>query len=216
MLVDIYRMDHPDDLTDSEFQEWKEKCLLPKQRLVLTIFTIWLEDHRLLEEEPHIAQRLTDFLNLITTPAPLALTAKLIIQSVERLVCYPNPKIIIPSLTSLKTFANPVAPVASITPRRRRKSRPHKGDLLRLDPADIAEQLALIEFKLYAKITPQECIRYAKTQTGKSVVNLTTFCATHDTVAAWVQSTILSNDALGRRADTVDFWIKVAEVWSRP
>jgi son of sevenless len=69
-----------------------------------------------------------------------------------------------------------------------------------------------MEYRLYNKISPQECIKYAKTQVGKPVCNLMNFCATHDKLAAWVTSTVLSNEALGKRADTVDFWIKVAEV----
>lgn len=86
LLVERYRMDHPPDLTGSEFEEWKDKKLLPTQKRVLTILTMWLEDHDLLEEEPYIAQRLTDFLTLIISPPPLALTAKLMLQSLERLV----------------------------------------------------------------------------------------------------------------------------------
>jgi son of sevenless-like protein len=69
-----------------------------------------------------------------------------------------------------------------------------------------------MEHALYEKITPQECIKYARTQSGKAVAGLTGFCATHDKLVAWVQSTILNNEQLGKRADTVDFWIKVAEV----
>jgi son of sevenless-like protein len=86
MLVDTYRMERPPNLTKVELEEWVEKFLFPTQCRVLTIFTVWLEDHRLLEEEPQIAQRLTDFLAHITTPAPQALTAKLIIKTIERLV----------------------------------------------------------------------------------------------------------------------------------
>ncbi|KAJ7024347.1 ras guanine nucleotide exchange factor domain-containing protein [Mycena alexandri] len=194
MLVARYHMELPEDLTDTQAEEWREKMQLPTQRRTLTLFTMWLQDHRLLEEEPHIAQRLTDFLTHIVSPQPLALTAKLIIRSIEDL-----------------TFANPVAASPTVPPRKRRKSKNHKNELLRLDPTDIAEQLALLEFKLYVKLTAQECISYAKTQTGKQVENLCKFCATHDKLAAWVKTSILTNEALGKRADTVDFWIKVAE-----
>ncbi|KAJ6486221.1 ras guanine nucleotide exchange factor domain-containing protein [Mycena vitilis] len=194
LLVARYHMERPEHLTDEQVDEWREKMQLPTQRRTLTLFTMWLQDHRLLEEEPHIAQRLTDFLAKITTPQPLALTAKLIIRSIEDL-----------------TFANPVDQSPTVSTRKRRKSKNHKNDLLRLDPTDIAEQLALLEFKLYVKITAQECISYAKVQTGKAVENLCTFCATHDKLAAWVKTSILNNEALGKRADTVDFWIKVAE-----
>lgn len=85
MLVEIYRMDHPKDLATAEFEEWKGH-LINTQRRVLMIFTMWLEDHRLLEEEPYIAQRLTEFLRLITAP-PLASMARLLAKTIQRLVC---------------------------------------------------------------------------------------------------------------------------------
>ncbi|KAJ7204466.1 ras guanine nucleotide exchange factor domain-containing protein [Mycena pura] len=193
LLVKRYHMECPEGLTDEQAEEWQQGMQLPTQRRILALFHMWLEDHRLLEEEPHIAQHLTKFLTQITQPS-LALAAKLIIGKIEDL-----------------TFASPNESSPTVPPRRRRKSKNHKNDLLRLDPADIAEQLALLEFKLYAKLTPQECISYAKTQTGKKVENMYLFCATHDKLAAWVKTSILTNEALGKRADTVDFWIKVAE-----
>ncbi|KAJ7610925.1 ras guanine nucleotide exchange factor domain-containing protein [Roridomyces roridus] len=195
MLVARYRMERPENLTEDQAQEWRERMQIPTQSRTLNLFTMWLQDHRMLEEEPHIANRLTDFLTQITQPQSLALTAKLILRSIEDL-----------------TFAEPTAPSPTVPPRKRRKSKNlGKTDLWRLDPSDIAEQLALLEFKRYVKITAQECISYAKTQTGKPVENLCAFCATHDKLAAWVKTSILTNEALGRRADTVDFWIKVAE-----
>ncbi|KAF7307282.1 hypothetical protein MIND_00522100 [Mycena indigotica] len=194
LLVARYQMGRPEGLTDEQAEEWREKMQMPTQRRILTLFTMWLQDHRLLEEEPHIAQRLTDFLTQITQPPPLALTAKLIIHSIEDL-----------------TFANPSEMSPTVPPRKRRKSKNHKNELLRFDPGDIAEQLALLEFKLYAKLTSQECIAYSKIQSGSKVQRLTTFCSTHDKLAAWVKTSILTNEALGKRADTVDFWIKVAE-----
>jgi son of sevenless-like protein len=81
-----------------------------------------------------------------------------------------------------------------------------------MDPVDIAEQLTLLEFGLYVRISPQECLAYAKTQSGTAVANLVEFCGTHDKLASWVKSSVLLNDALSKRADTIDFWIKVAEV----
>lgn len=87
VLVGHYRMEPPPNLTTQEMEEWKDKLLLPSQCRVLTIFTVWLEDHRLLEEEPQIAQPLTKFLKSISSPPPQALTANLIINTIERLVC---------------------------------------------------------------------------------------------------------------------------------
>lgn len=98
------------------------------------------------------------------------------------------------------------------TPRKPRKSKAHKGDLLKLDPVDLAEQLALWEQGLYVKVTIQECLSYAKTQSGPSVAKLLAFCNTHDNLVSWVKGSILGHEILGKRSDTVDFWIKVAEV----
>jgi son of sevenless len=113
---------------------------------------------------------------------------------------------------TVQTFATPANPSPRNPPRRRRRIHPHKNDLLRLYTADVAEQLSLFEFKLYAKVTPQECIRHATTSSSGSENNLSLFCGTHDKLAAWVKTSILNNHALGKRAETIDFWIKVAEV----
>ncbi|THV06545.1 ras GEF [Dendrothele bispora CBS 962.96] len=209
MLVGFYRMERPQNVTDAEYEDWGEKRLLPTQHEVFTLFTLWLEEHRLLEEEPHIAGRLTEFVNSITT-GPHTSVANGIFQTIKRL-----------------TFATP-ATISPVKTSRRRRGRHPKNDLLKLDSTDVAEQLTLLEYRLYAKITDQECLNLAKSRpsasssTGPSsksspppkvclTLNLDNFCATHDKLAAWVTSTILNNDQLSRRADTVDFWIKVAE-----
>ncbi|KIK70475.1 hypothetical protein GYMLUDRAFT_275426 [Collybiopsis luxurians FD-317 M1] len=198
MLVDIYRMPYPENLTESEFGEWMDRCLQPTQKMILTVFTMWLEEHRLLEEEPHISSRLIEFLKQIQPPSALAVTAELIVQSITRLTFEPNTTI----------SSSPVD--------KRKKYKTPKNDLLSIQPSDIAEQLSLYEFKFYSKIVPQDCIAQAS-QTGRPAgctrarEILSAFCSTHDKLAAWVTDTILSTSVLARRSDTVDYWIKVAE-----
>lgn len=109
------------------------------------------------------------------------------------------------------TRARSVSP--NTTPSKRRKvSRGHKNELIRMDPTELAEQLALFEYRLYIKVRPKDCIIWSKTQAGEAVASLIEFCATHDRIAGWVKSSILQNEGLGKRADTIDFWIRVAEV----
>jgi son of sevenless len=81
-----------------------------------------------------------------------------------------------------------------------------------MDPGMIAQHLTILEHKLYQRIKAQECLNWAKVQSGRTVTNLYTFSSTHDKIAKWVRLSVLGNDGLGKRADTVDFWIKVAEV----
>jgi son of sevenless-like protein len=79
-------MTYPENLTEPEIIEWRDRCLQPTQRMILNVFTIWLEEQRLLEEEPHISRRLIEFLELIKPPSVLSQTADLIIKSITRLV----------------------------------------------------------------------------------------------------------------------------------
>ncbi|KAG7099854.1 hypothetical protein E1B28_001661 [Marasmius oreades] len=194
MLVDHFCTDPPSELTEAEFEDWKEKNLHSRQSMVLTIFSMWLEESRMLEEEPQIATPLTAFLNHIKSPNPLASQGQRIVESIKRL-----------------TFTTPSNNLPPLSSKGNKRRKDPKNDLLRLEYADVAEQLCLLEFNHYSKITPQECIRYAKTQTGKPVEHLGTFCSTHNKIAAWVTTSVLDSTVLARRADTVDFWIKVAE-----
>ena len=86
LLTEFFGMEPPANANQAETREWREKRFRPCQKRVLTVLTTWLEDHRLLQEEPHIAQHLTDFLVKIVDPSPLALTAQLMLRSLERLV----------------------------------------------------------------------------------------------------------------------------------
>ena len=86
MLVDVYGMEFPDNISEPEFAEWREKCCLPTQKIVMEVFGDWLEHHRLLEEEPHIARRLTVFLSSIPPQNIMSGTAKVLLQTIQRLV----------------------------------------------------------------------------------------------------------------------------------
>ncbi|KAG6846086.1 hypothetical protein H0H87_006450 [Tephrocybe sp. NHM501043] len=186
MLVDIYQMDHPKDLASADFEEWK-KHLVSTQTRVLEVFDLWLTDHRLLQDDAHIAQKLTEFLKLILSP-PLAAAARRLTKQIERLTFSIN---------------------SPTSPKRTKKSKAHKNDLLKLEPVDIAEQLTLIESKRYVKITPKECLQHIRKQAPVS--NLSEFCSTHDKIVSWVKTCILTVEALGKRATIIEFWIKVAE-----
>lgn len=53
---------------------------------VLAVLSMWLEDYGLLEDDPDIAPQLKDFLDLVISPPSLAFSAKLILQSLNKLV----------------------------------------------------------------------------------------------------------------------------------
>ena len=81
-----------------------------------------------------------------------------------------------------------------------------------MDTLLFAEHFCMQEQKLYAKIRPQECMIWAKSQLSSNAKHLAAFNAFEDKISAWVKLSILSNEGLGKRSETVDLWIKVAEV----
>jgi son of sevenless len=88
MLVQSYETNPPADLTSSGLEEWRAKWQGPTRKRILMIFLLWLEDHGLLDEEPWIANRITHFLTAKVTPSPMKVTAKLILDSIHRLVLF--------------------------------------------------------------------------------------------------------------------------------
>ena len=85
MLVERFHLKPNESLTESEYLNWKANLRIPVQRIVLDILKRWLENYQLLEEEPHIAQRLKEFLDLIVSP-PHNKIAAIIIQTIDHMV----------------------------------------------------------------------------------------------------------------------------------
>lgn len=85
-LVGRFKIVPPANFSEDEIEEWKEKKQKSTQQRVLTLFTMWLEDHNLIKEDQHIVPRLQEFLLSVTDPHPLAIPAKLIVEAIGRLV----------------------------------------------------------------------------------------------------------------------------------
>ncbi|KAF9654172.1 ras GEF [Thelephora ganbajun] len=191
-LVGRFKMAPPVYLSEDEFGEWKEKKQRSTQQRVLTLFTVWLEDHNLIKEDPHIVPRLQGFLQSIVDPHPLAIPAILIIGAIERLSHVP-----LAPLT-------PLTPAH--TPKRRKQPKFPTTELVKMDTQEVAQQLTLIEHRLYAKIRVQECWEW-----GRAGGPLHDFMSTHDKLASWVKMSILNLRHVAKRAEMVDFWITCAE-----
>ncbi|KIJ54182.1 hypothetical protein M422DRAFT_241434 [Sphaerobolus stellatus SS14] len=195
LLIDRYQIDAPAELAEDQFEEWKLKKLMPSRARVLFTFKVWIEKYGLMEDDPHIIPRLREFLELIHSPPAHAQNAKALLLEMQR------------HRNSSRPLSSPILSA----PPPRKHSRRHRNELLRLDHSDLARQLTLYEARLYLKVRPHECLTWATAPKSDGVKNLRAFVATSDKLAAWVKMSVLGNDALGKRADTIDMWIKVAE-----
>ena len=212
LLLSQYNREQPEGLTGVEADDWRIKRLFPTQRRVLSILETWLVYHRMIEDDPPVAQCLQTWLNsLIQAGESVALTTELS-KTLERLVssaAYYEAWLF--AHIARQTFAVPSNPSPTNKHLKRRKTRDSKHELLRVDASQLAENLCLYESRLYAKIAPRECLEWVNTRTGEPVANLLAFCGIHDKLGAWVKNSILWTDNLARRADVVDLWVKVAE-----
>jgi son of sevenless-like protein len=97
----------------------------------------------------------------------------------------------------------------------RRKPRAPKGEFLKWDTTEVANHITLMESRAYNKIRPHECLSWTRSSKGPGVIYLTNFISMSDRLATWVKLSILTCESLGKRADMIDHWIKIAEVRSR-
>jgi son of sevenless-like protein len=215
LLISQYELDVSPNLSEEEFEQWKREKLRPTQKRVLTVLTMWLEEYDLLNQDPEVAPKLQDFLALVISPPTLALTAKHMLRSLERLVSFGRIITFTPLfLISFQTFAEPTS-LETIVLSSKKWKKVRKGDgleLVRMDALELAQHLSLFESEPYRKIRPQECFLWSKIKEGEVVKNIQAFCATHNKLADWVKCSILEVSTLGKRANVVDFWIRVAEV----
>ncbi|EJD54484.1 ras GEF [Auricularia subglabra TFB-10046 SS5] len=187
----------PDGLDESQMQRWLEERAKPVQLRVLEVLRCWLEEHHMLQEDAEIASRMQEFLAQIRSPPAAALSARQILLSMERLISSPGETV-------------PIAPAFPSVSRRRARPQQPVNDIFKIDALVLAQQLTIHESLLYSRIRPQECVRYLKDQKGPGTTHLRAFCGTNDKIAALVKSTVLDIDNLHKRADALEYWIKVA------
>ena len=225
-LRDLYEMEYPPRLSEEQFKEWKDKKLRPTQMRyglvalkvalrhgsvcfrILQVLTQWVEKHGLLIDDPALVHRLCEFLLLIKSPTANALTAKhlqITIEKMQQKLAAAATRSSTPSPTSANVSLSSSFP-------KRRQTKKHKNEFLKCDEGELANQLTILESRAYMKIRPGELLIFPQNQKGDVVRNLISFCAMNDRLAAWVKLSILSYDGLGKRADTIDHWIRVAEV----
>lgn len=175
---------------------------------ILQVLTHWVEKHGLLTDDPALVPRLCEFLSCIKTPHPNGLTAKQLRETIDKTQQR------LAAVATRSSTPSPTSATVSLSSSfpKRRGTKKHKNDFLKSDVGELANQLTILESRAYMKIRPGELLIFPQNPKGDGVRNLTNFCAMNDKLAAWVKLSILSNDGLGKRADTIDHWIKVAEV----
>ncbi len=86
LLVMHFSIPHPNYLSPKELERWKEMKQKSTRRRVLTVLQVWVDDYGLLQDDPHLARRVVDFVSNVTSPPALADIARDVLKSLERYV----------------------------------------------------------------------------------------------------------------------------------
>ena len=91
---------------------------------------------------------------------------------------------------------------------------PPKSSLLSFHPIEVARQLCLMEFEVYAKIKPMECVNQAWTKPNKEVnaSNIYQIIRNSNKVPMMVGTIILSGEDAQMRAKFIVAFLKIAQV----
>jgi hypothetical protein len=86
--------------------------------------------------------------------------------------------------------------------------------LLDVDPLETARQLTIIEMEIFMKIQPIELMKqeWSKKNTVSLAVNVRAMSALSTKITGWVICTILQAVDIKKRAATLKYFIKLAEV----
>ncbi|KAF8333089.1 ras guanine nucleotide exchange factor domain-containing protein [Cantharellus anzutake] len=187
--------DEPRELSDAEFREWRDCKLRPVQCRVLRVLAYWVTEKNMVEiEGEEQVKQLKDFLTCIRVPSPNTEDARKLLELIQA-----------------RAPEQPISP-SSISPTTRRRNRAIpllrkavKGDLLKCDAVDIAQQLTLMQYSMYQKILPQELASWSKCQDWgkptKYTRNLVRFVQFSTRLQTLVTYAVLNTEQLSKRRD---------------
>ncbi|ORY87394.1 hypothetical protein BCR35DRAFT_330390 [Leucosporidium creatinivorum] len=197
LLIERFLIEAPEGLTVEEMKEWETRKLRPIRARVANVLKSWVREYMDHDQlDPELLRRIADFAsNTMRDPVQ----SPQIIKVVEERLSGVAPR----QVGNLAP--GPLPP--SFVPRNFRKLK-----FMDIDPLELARQLTIMDGRLFARITPQECLGKAwPKQYGSEAPNISAMIDMSNAVTRWVTETILQQDDLKKRANIVKQFILVAE-----
>lgn len=245
LLIARFMIQPPEGLSPDEFALWSEKKQKPIRLRVINVLKSWLENYWLEDEifvtlsalngvdeleEEAVDQSRVAFFQIFLKFAQQIKSQKfpgsnsLMNIIVKRMnTIEPWAKQQQKRIKLLKSSGSMPAPPPSILPKNLKKFK-----LSEVDPVEMARQLCVRDFKLFAEVTPFECLKRAcrKTTFGLNIsatgqttiesVNGKSHCITRlitnsNHLTNWVSYAILRHSEPKRRATSIRYFIEVAD-----
>lgn len=173
---------------------------------VFNVIKSWLETYYNEEEDRHMLPEITRFTDTVIVET-MKFGADQLSKLVKKRMLAEDSSQIRKMKLNVRTAEMPVP----ILPKSMKRLK-----LLELDPQELARQLTIMDFRLYNRIKPVECLdkNWGKPdgQQGHHIAaNIKASIEHSNQITAWVTDSILSKEETKRRASVLKHWILVAE-----
>ena len=204
-LFSRYQLPAPEELTTEELEIWKEKKLKLVRLRVFNVIKSWLETYFNEEEDRPILPEISHFTEHVIVESMKFGAEQLAKLIKKRMLAEDSSQI-----RKMKLNVRPAEMPVPILPKNMKRIK-----LLELDPHELARQMTIMDFKLYNRIKPVECLdkNWGKPDSdqGHIAANVKASIEHSNQVTAWVTDSILSKEEVKKRAVVLKHWIFVAE-----
>ncbi|KAK4509955.1 DNA mismatch repair protein Mlh1 [Mucor velutinosus] len=204
-LFNRYQLPAPEELTPEELELWKEKKLKLVRLRVFNVIKSWLETYFNEEEDRPILPEISHFTEHVIVES-MKFGAEQLAKLIKKRMLAEDSSQIRKMKLNVRTADMPVP----ILPKNMKRIK-----LLELDPHELARQMTIMDFRLYNKIKPVECLdkNWGKPDSDQNHIaaNVKASIEHSNQVTAWVTDSILSKEEVKKRAVVLKHWIFVAE-----
>ncbi|KAG1050442.1 hypothetical protein G6F43_007285 [Rhizopus delemar] len=205
-LFQRYQLKPPEGLTMEEVEIWNEKKLKLVRLRVFNVIKSWLETYFNEQEDRPILSTLSQFTDQVISNS-MKFGAEQLTKLIKKRLLAEDSGQIRKMKLNVRTEDMPVP----ILPKNLKRIK-----LLEVDPHELARQMTIMDFRLYNRIKPVECL---DKNWGKPDVEEGTHIAANvkasiehsNQITAWVTDSILTMEEVKKRATVLKHWILVAD-----
>ncbi|KAI9594167.1 ras guanine nucleotide exchange factor domain-containing protein, partial [Syncephalis fuscata] len=224
LLIERFTLQPPNGLTNEEKEEWHTKKLVPLRLRVFNITKSWLEVYFIPEEDSIVLDDMKEFVaEVVSTQLPAVANRlmRLITQrvSIYHLLSSTAVNSSMPLGSRVGMFGQSSSSdspgnseTSSSITSSILSSKKAPNSVLAMDANEIANQLTLMDSKLFCAITPRELIgqEFSKKE-GSLAVNVKAMSTLSTQVTTWVAENILYENDIKKRVALIKHFIKVGD-----
>lgn len=204
-LIERYNIPPPDGLDPEKFAEFKRNKLDKIRLRVTNTVKYWLENFYVFDFDEEMIKHYERLVTMMEKSKGEAL-ARMLRNSMEKA----NEKATANMVTTGKLDCLPVMyPKKSLFGKAK-----SKDDIMNWPVVEVARQITLIDFGLFSKIDPKECLNQSwnKEHRTEKAPNISNFIEQFNHLSKWIGTVVVKTEDLEKRAKMVCKFIDLAEV----